>query len=547
MVDLSFKKDAEASRNDGKRGNGKKQPSVYVLSLPGGGMHGILSLVGLIKLRELLETPTSEAFQVKMSASTGSIIAPSISINDPENPGTPLLNSRDALLKYLQQGKKIFPKIPKRNLKMGITGVIDLIRHSNEVDKKNELLIKDIREQIDLLRPFVNESARGELDKIHERIGDRWLLWHDRENQIQKLQKLHQEYPHLKGFDKLIDYTRRRDTSTWLKKQFTQASEKHILTPIYNHFASDIMFNHSVAQDLFRKTFRPESKLEDVLGSIVIFAHNQETRKAELFYKFNEDIFDSSPGAPAEISHPKAKIWDIVMASISNVFAFPRHKMEDGQTRRDHGTAYSLTYPLLMLKRKLPKDTQIKVVEFGTGYVDNVKDEFSPFAELLINGIKENMDHTRSLSLDSLKEIITEDNITIFNPRLSPRNIEEYDRFPSGDFTDASKVQMRRLVTLAREYYNSEEIDLRLKAIASEIAENLFILGKIDEDKYARILTRCGSENLYLDEDNVQNIVNEAQSSFSVKGIFRRLFPGKKDHTRALNQQDYSAPTPQDF
>lgn len=110
---------------------------IFLLSLDGGGIRGIIHAHVLSRIEELFQKRSSKIFSAVSGASTGALVGIGIGIPDPKNPGKPLYSAQDILSLYLNERENMFEK---RSLAKRIASVKGLLGPRYAVKKMEQTL-----------------------------------------------------------------------------------------------------------------------------------------------------------------------------------------------------------------------------------------------------------------------------------------------------------------------------------------------------------------------------------------------------------------------
>jgi patatin-like phospholipase/acyl hydrolase len=122
-----------------------KPVSKKILSLDGGGIRGVFTLVILEEIENRLGKPLAKVFDFMAGTSTGAIIALSLNVKNSLNGDTPKYSVREVLDLYLKSGTIIFPKKDWHKIKM-----LTYLRDEKYQSDGLETVLKQVMDQTPL-------------------------------------------------------------------------------------------------------------------------------------------------------------------------------------------------------------------------------------------------------------------------------------------------------------------------------------------------------------------------------------------------------------
>jgi hypothetical protein len=259
------------------------------------------------------------------------------------------------------------------------------------------------------------------------------------------------------------------------------------------------LFDPQRPKETYRDMFG-ERRLSDCTRSVYISAYDAQNNKVITFFSRRKDLFSLAPETGSETSPGDHKLWDIVMASTANPFAFPPHKTEDGIVCVDKAVIHPPFAAVNDILEHKPADVDVKLVIVGTGKWltklpgDMLIEQYKNLGVLgnLMKGreIAELESYMSSMSRAVLNRTLGKDNVIEISPRLSPQSYTEAQEFPSTDVLDASEENVKKILRQARTLLVTE--DDRIRDLAQMLVENLHTLGQMNEEKYKRVRARIG-------------------------------------------------------
>jgi patatin-like phospholipase/acyl hydrolase len=499
---MSNHKNIAASKNPEKDYKGR---TVYILYIPGGAMLGIIPAVMLSRLEELAETPSPLLFQVMNGVSTGSLIVGGMNIRSDMDHTKPRYIASNITELFCYWGNKFFPFIPGRMQKFVTASVLNYLQENIDPSVRDKLLIQDIREKVKDLSACHNTKPAiiQELIELRKLASTKYLNKRMQKKAARLCEKLiankdldsakHKELEHI---NRLI---LARHTKGFMATKFNQAANVAI-TSLKNHWAKNYMHDPKTLENML-KDHLGDKRMSDALTSLYISSYNLQTRRMETFYARKKDFFNLSPDAECETSEHNEKIWDAIMASAANPFAFPPHTLESGKVCSDKAIIHNPMPCVEDVVQNVPKGVNVKLIYMGTGRseFDYEQEKYVGFGVpgLLMSGqeLSDLERYSTTAAKDMIKKKIGDENFKEFNPILTPSRYEEMQRLPSGNPLDASSENIAKILNAAKDYIQKEEVDKELKALALEMVTNLHALGRVSDAKLERVRKRCGDNS----------------------------------------------------
>ncbi len=514
-----------------KAANNNKKKTIFILYIPGGAMLGIIPGVVLARLEELTETPAIELFQVTDAVSTGSILVAGMNIRDPENPQKPKLNAQDMVELFCTHGPRFFPPTPGRRQKMITANVINTMEDHIDPLKIDTLALDEINALCDELSKKVNTDLKPDLEKIQKLATQRWLTKGTQKKVLKICEKITTAHPEL---DKCIGpiselvYVR---TSTGSLSSIFKKSVLGSMNAVKKYWAKDYMYDPAIPKKVFQDLFG-DARVGDSLRSTYISTFEPNRNAVKTFSYRKNDFFSQEHSETDRISEGNHKLWDIVLASTANPFAYPPHTTEDGIVCSDKATVHTPLHCVQDIVARKPDDVDVKLVILGTGkYLtkeqnnnddqDNngLRDYYVKYgvAGNLLKGkeLAELEGYTMSQAHTTLRRLLGRDNIIEISPRLSPRTHDETKEFPAKSPLDASQDNVRKILKRARALLVKD--DEAIRNLSQMLVENLYNLDQISEEKYERVTKKIG----------VKTEAHPLESGIGKKipSIFRKVFP----------------------
>lgn len=488
-----------------------KGRTIYILYVPGGAVQGIIPGVILSRLEELTETPASNLFQVLNGVSTGSLIAGGIAVRADTDPTKPRYLASNITELFCYWSGKFFPHIPHRFSKYLTATLFNYIRDATNPAVSDKILITALREKIkDISAQHKDKPAIvQELIDIRRTASAVYFGKRMQRRAARACEALI-EHPDLSADTKqtlqeVNTLILSRRTTGMLSAQFNKVVNCGMNTT-KRLWAKNYMYDPSVLENMLRDHIG-ESRMGDSLKSLYISTYDLKTRRMITFFNRRADFFSDDPHIPSETCGSNAKIWDAIMASTANPFAYPPHETEDGRLCSDKAILHTPLPCLEDVLRHKPEGTQVKLIYAGTGkqrYVPehDTYEDFNVIRSLVEGRELDDLYRYNSTSArDIIREKIGPDNFIELNPYINATELDDLNNIPSPpNSMDASPENVQKILKLARDYIQQEDVDRQLKALAVEMAENLYHVGQMKEDKLQRIRRRCGEDRAYQSE-----------------------------------------------
>ena len=472
------------------------EKSVYLLYIPGGAMLGCVPLKMLSELESLTGLASRDLFQAFEGVSTGSICVASLLTG----------HSASATLEhYKEDGQRFFEPIPNRTLKMAFTNVASSIFGSADPLKKHRNKLNEIiRTSNQLMRAldesyyqdFENLKKFAKLNIISEKQKKSALRICDRLLKDRTISEDSHEM--IKTMEVYIDQIKPAGT---LSSLFYKAAREPV-NFIIKHWAGDHHYSSEIPKETFKRQFG-KMRLNESPRSVYIASYNLEEGEFEHFYHRKDDLTAKGGDQAGQTSEGNEFIWDSVMASIPSPFAYVPHKTLTNKVFTDQAIIHSPIASVCDLYKHKEAGTKIKLVVFGVGNFDKsfiLQDHVRQGAigRFVTGDIMSDMEsYTNSISQHALSNLIGEENITIFNPRLITEDIEKQNLIPSRDTTDASPENTAKLEKIAQNYIEIPRVKARLHNLAIELCENLYNLGQIDQEHLDKVKERCDHAHIH--------------------------------------------------
>lgn len=464
--------------------------SVYMLYIPGGAMLGCVPLVMLTELERLTGLQCKDLFQAFEGVSTGSICVTSLLCGH---------SAANTLEHYKNDGQYFFEPIPSRALKMTFTNVASFVFNGTDPLKRHRFGLNEIIRTSNQLTRALDESYYQDFDALKKFAKQDIISEKSKKNALKICARLDKDRSISEEMREMIKtmriYIDQIEPTGMLSAAFYNAARKPV-DFIIKHWAGDYHYSSERPKEKFKEYFG-KNRLSDSPKSIYIASYNLENAEFEHFYHRKNDLFANTPDAAGETSEGNEFLWDATMASICSPFAFVPHKTLTDKVFADQAIIHSPIASVCDLYNNKDADTEIKLVYFGVGKFDEdfimqEHKQLGVVGRVLTGGILTDMEnYTHSLSRKALGNLIGEDNITIFNPRLTSEEIDKLNLRPSRDTLDASPENTQKLEKIAENYINIPRVRARLQSLAIELCENLHNLGQLDKAHLDEVKKRC--------------------------------------------------------
>lgn len=475
-----------SQQGDQKTGD-HPEHNVFILYIPGGAMFGLLPALMLDHLEKLTDTPANELFQVMEGVSAGSIIVAAMN--------TPDISASDSLDFFCIKGPQFFPEVPMRGFKMISANILNVIKDNMQIDplRSDYSKIRKLNTLCDKLEESVSaEGDRKTVEKIRKLSTKRWLTRKTHKKILELCRTLRQSNPDCKDTTHYIaDLLTARKHTNRLSIPFKSAALGAInaVTP------KNYMLDPKILEDFFKDLFG-DRDLEHTQRSTYISAFDIKNNKIVTFSSRKADFTD--PNSESEEENNNVKLWDAIMASTANPFAFPPHITENGIICSDKAIIHAPQSSVDDVLQHKADNVNVKLIILGTGrYIsedmedDFLKDQYAEYgvAGNLVSGreLSELENYALSQAIRSYRKKLGDENVIELNPRLTPLTPEEKENFP-GSPLDAGEKNVESLLSHGQKYIdrNRQEIG----TLAKDLIDNLYNLGQIDEHKYQKISDR---------------------------------------------------------
>lgn len=479
-----------------------KGRTVYILYVPGGAMHGIVPSVILSRLEELSGTPTGRLFQVMSGVSTGSIIVAGAAIRSDTDPERPRYLASNITELFCYWGGKFFPEIKNRMSKYATASIFNYIQDATDPSQIDKLIIQDMREKTQELITAHNKqpSIVHQLIELRRLSCEKYFSKGRRRRAAKACEKLINN-PDINQdmrdrLERINTMILTRQTSGFISTQFNRAVNG-AMNATKSLWAKDYMYDPTILEKML-KHHLGENRMSDSLKSLYISSFDLEKRQMVTFFNRKADLFSNAPDTPSITSEHNEKLWDAVMASAANPICYPPHTLESGKVCSDKAIIHSPLACLEDIMKHVPDGVNVKMIYVGTGKFkyDHEEERYVNYGVLgnLMNG--QEMDDLARYTISAAKQIITEkigaENFVELHPHLLPSRYDELERMPNRNPLDASPENVQRLLMVARDYIQQEDVDKELKKLAFEMSENLHKLGQMSDQKFEDVKRRCG-------------------------------------------------------
>lgn len=526
----------------------KKAPpkrTIFILSMPGGAMLGVIPSVLMARLEHLTKTPVIELFQVIDGVSTGAIPAAGLNVRDPANPAKSKLTARDMVDLYCTHGPTFFPEIPLRWHKMITSNLMHVVEDVLDPIRTDEKILKDLDKTFSELEAKAPESMKKTIGKLRKVCMARWITDSGKKKVIKLCDQLSKiDSSHEPLIRSISDMTFLRTSTGRLSAVFQETTLRGIKV-VRKTWAHDYKFDPKVMENVYKSLYG-DVRMSDAMRSTYISAYDVKNNRIWTFFARRKDFFDFSPNAAVTVSRENAKLWDAVMASTANPFAFPPHVAESGILFSDKAIVHTPLNCVLDVFRHKPDDAEVKLVTLGTGkYLsrekegDLLRDEYERYgvAGNLMRGkeTSEISGYAMSAARNILRAALGPQNIYEFSPRLVPHNDKEMNEMPSLNSLNASDENMRKI--LNRSFSYIEEEDAELRKLARMLVDNLLTIGQIDAARHAEIIKD-------LDNPDPADLKNFRSSFAAVEARFAHKPAPEQDNAPPPAKKRNNGPRP---
>ncbi len=489
---------------------GQKTPTLFFLYIPGGGALGVIPAVVLARIEELLEAPAMHAFHAGDGVSVGGIILAALNTPNVEEPGMPLYTAANAAELVAAKIQKFFPPVNGRMRKLITSGLIHTARRFLDPAITDGYHIKDITDLCQELRMNAGNDLQPVIDQLEHHATQQWLTHEHRDNAYAICDQIRQENTDLRNIAAAVlshVYERNQQTSR-LGIMFRKAA-LGIGDTIIRHWAreQDYLYDSKNIQEIFQDVFG-QARMADCLRSTFISAGNAVTGEKVRFFCKKENFLDVGVSQNKDVSKNNHTLIDAVMATSAHPLAVKPHETEDGILCTDPAVWHSPTNSVLQIVRDARAqnpDINVKLIVLATGdYTVKSMNKDEAIAKMKKSGLIGNIFDGHQLSQIqsyvmsdakiTLREELGDEDIIEISPRLIPRTSDEVNAFPSRNILDTSPKNIERILNVARR--TLVEKDLLIRNLAYMLAENMHLLGQMDDEKHARIIEKIKTSPL---------------------------------------------------
>ncbi len=530
-----------------------KQRTVFILYIPGGAMLGLIPALTLSRLESLTETSTQELFQVVEGVSTGSILTAGF--------GMPGMTAKKGAELYVQIGPKFFTDMPGRWAKMHTRNGINIAKTFYQLDPRQNdyLAIRNIEQLCKKMRERTTANCHALIRELEAEATERWLTRRNERTVLELAQVICEQDPKLQKYtDSVTELVATRTFTGRLGTVFKKAAVG-VMDGVKNRWAKkeECLFDSETPEKTYKEMFG-DRMISQSVCSTYISAYNIVNNSVITFSSLKDDLFSKDPNAPATVQND-IKLWDAVMASTANPLAYKPHITETNMLCSDKAIIHR-PRSIKDVINKVDDDTKVVLVIAGTGKylgqdllenLDHAYEEDETLTEdqryrrkleilrdyyvefgvagnlLLGRELEELQGYTISDALEDFGEKIGKENIFDITPRLSPHTPQEKDSFPSRDTLDASRENITKIIKRGRQL--SEEQDGKIRQLAQMMVDNLYHLGQMEQDKYARVCERIGLKapdvkaDVAKDTAGIENRIASNDNSTGLRRVWRGL------------------------
>lgn len=479
----------------------KPKRTIFILYIPGGAILGLIPSMMLERLEELTETPTGHLFQVVDGVSTGSILAAGMGVRDKEDPTKPKISSKEMSKLFRRIGPKIFPDIKGRQAKLVTSNLLNFVEDNLDPTRVERGVLNRINKACNALSESItDEEQKKTFIKLREVITSRWLTKSNKTYGLKLCGQLREANESLaKNIDHISGLFSLRPETGVLSRVFRQSAVGGAKL-VKKAWAKNYMFDAEVPKKYFRKFFG-ENRLDESLLSIYISTYDLKNNRRYTFFSRKKDFFSTDPNTPSVTSKNNNKIWDTVMASVANPFAFPPHLTEDGLLCSDKAPVHTPFTSVLDVMKNKPDDADVKLVIMGCGThlnknLEDDDDDLETMAQDINRlGMIGNLARGKELAhitnyvmsgaRAATRQMLGENNIVEFNPPLAPRSDAEQDQVPDRDVLNGTPENIDKIENRTKQYI--EENDQEFRKLSLTLIENLRNIGRMDDAKYKRV------------------------------------------------------------
>ncbi len=496
-----------------------KRPIVAHMYWEGGGVLCIGPISIATHIEEKIETPLALAVPVIEAASGSSITAVGIAMRDPKNPERPLHTCRDILDRFEKDCPVVMPPKPNRLTKLFAASAITMINRiiNPEKIKADGIFIRSINQHCDILMASIPREKIQLVENLRKRATELWLNRNDAASALKLCTKLSTEEkgdgkkvkPYIPA-EEVVALTEK--ISSLVSRRST--SKSHRLTTTFMHAAvigmdkikqwklhnEDRLYDPEVRKEVFRQNVG-EVRLGDLINSLYIPSFDVRQQNSISLRSRKHDPFDLNPDAPQSTKPYNMKAWDACMASSAMLLAYPPHITEAGTITIDKATLHTPNFSVTNTYQHKPDGTDVVSITLGTGHhdTDDISDEelfkfYTDHSEIgNTNLFEEAKAYNGSNSDMALDCLLGAKNRFVISPRLSCHTEEEFIEAPSPDISDTSPENIAKVKRLYEKLIESEEKNIN--HICQLLADNLYLIGRMDKEKFDRVTARLGVKN----------------------------------------------------
>lgn len=495
-------------------------------------MHGIIPAVVLARLEELTGTPAIDLFQVLSGVSTGSIIVGGLSVRAEDNKNKAKFTALDSVELFCNYGPKFFPHIPGRVSKYMTAGILNYFRDQTDPVQIERFLIRDIREQVRLICEGNKNNSnivRAAID-IRKLATIKYISKSRKKKASKACDKLlerddipHEARKHIKELNRMILARRAKGM---LSAAFNATLFKG-MDAVKSVWAKDFLFDPKIIEGTLRE-YLGDATLKDTMKSTYIATLDLERREMVTFFSRKDDFFSTDPDTPTTTSENNEALWDAIMASVANPFAYPPHRTESGMLCGDKAIVHTPLPCVEDVLRHKDDDTDVKLIYLGTGHF-SYRHENDKYINYGVSGnlmdgreISDLERYTSTTARELIAQKLGKDGIIEINPSLQPEKWDDEDRLPHRDILNASPENVKKLLQFATEYVHEEETDRVIKDLALDLSENLYKIGQMSEEKYNQIKQRCQDPNAQTPSNDNNDGINR-----TITNMINNIIPKK--------------------
>jgi hypothetical protein len=502
-----------------KAASQEKEKTVFLLYVPGGSMLGLIPSKVLERLEKITETPAAHLFQAMSGVSTGSIIAAGLNVPDPDDPKKPKISASELVDLFCEFGPQYFPDIPKRGSKMLTANISNFIKGNIDPLELDRIHVQRLDRLCTKLEKLPATVRKDRVEMLRELSTTRWLTEEKREEAIAlngTLSKISADEA-CEICNEIEAIIKQRTVVGKLSSVFRR-SVIGGLDCVENLWARDYFFDLNEPITNYKNQFG-DTTISGGLRSIYISSYDMIGKKIKTFSCRKDDLFNPNTDGPSTLrNNDDHALWDAVMASTANPFAWPAHITEDGTACEDKASVHSPLPAFLDLYANLPENTNLKLVILGTGETvmpDEDRDMVvKKRAKLGVVGtvmqgkeIPELERYAMSMAREAIENLMgpgyVEENIIEITPNLYFENPKQEDKTPDGNSLNSSEENLEKIIGAANDLLKDRDRDI--KDLAYMLVENLKVLGQIEEDKYNRVMHKLSRTPYFEKEEDKIN------------------------------------------